>query len=110
MPATCHDAGVIIITGTITIDPAKAKEAADAAREVMAATRQEAGCVSYSFSPDFDDPSTVYITERWADEDAVNAHMATPHLSALMAKMGELGVSAVDLMRYEADDGKPLFG
>jgi quinol monooxygenase YgiN len=68
--------------------PAK-PESADAMREVLttlvAATRQEEGCLSYDLYESAATPGTFVTVERWTGQDALNEHMATPHIAAAIA-------------------------
>jgi quinol monooxygenase YgiN len=91
----------ILVTGTIDFDPAKRDEAIAAVTACMGATRAEDGCEHYAFSGDFADPGRVYVAEQWASQEAMDAHRATPHLAALMAAMGSLGVTGASLTKWE---------
>jgi quinol monooxygenase YgiN len=91
----------IIVTGTIDFDPAKRDEAIAAVTACMEATRAEDGCEHYAFSGDFADPGRMYVSEQWASQEAMDAHMATPHLAALMGAMGSLGVTGASLTKWE---------
>lgn len=98
----------ILVTGTIDIDPAKRDDAIAAAKVVMEATRAEDGCELYAFSADFDDPGRFYVSERWASQAAMDAHMATPHLAEFMGAMGGFGVKAASLTKWEGATGSKL--
>ena len=50
----------------------------------MTATRAEAGNLDYRFSPDLDEPDRFNLIEQWEDEDAMTAHMASPHLAEFL--------------------------
>jgi quinol monooxygenase YgiN len=91
----------IIVTGTIDFDPAKRDEAIAAVTACMEATRAEDGCEHYAFSGDLADPGRMYVSEQWASQEAMDTHMATPHLAALMGAMGSLGVTAASLTKWE---------
>ena len=91
----------IIVTGTIDLDPAKREGFIDAANACMAATRAEDGNEGYAFSADLGDPGRFYVTEQWASQAAMDTHMATPHLAAFMAAMGDFGVTGASLTKWE---------
>ena len=91
----------IIVTGTIDFDPSKRDEAIAAVTACMEATQAEEGCEHYAFSGDFADPGRMYVSEQWASQEAMDTHMATPHLAALMGAMGSLGVTAASLTKWE---------
>ncbi len=91
----------IIVTGTIDFDPHKRDQAIAAVTECMEATRAEEGCEHYAFSGDFADQGRMYVSEQWASQDAMDTHMATPHLAALLGKMGDFGVTSASLTKWE---------
>jgi quinol monooxygenase YgiN len=98
----------IIVTGVIDLDPAKRDDAIAAMVDCMEATRAEEGNDGYVFSADVSDPGRFHIVEHWASAAAMDAHMGTPHLAALMGKMGELGVTRASLTKWEGATGSKL--
>lgn len=98
----------IIVTGTIDFDPAKRDLAVEAVVACMAATRAEDGNEAYVFAFDVEEPARFHVTEQWADQASIDAHMATPHLAALMGQMGELGVTAVSLTQWTGAEASKL--
>lgn len=91
----------IIVTGVIDLDPAKRNDAIAAVTECMEATRAEEGCEHYAFSGDFADPGRFYVSEQWASQAQMDAHMATPHLATFLGAMGSFGVTAASLTKWE---------
>ncbi|MET0182972.1 MAG: putative quinol monooxygenase [Caulobacterales bacterium] len=68
---------MIIIAGTLKIAPGLSRE--DVAEQFGAgivATRQEPGCLAYSFSIDILDETVVHIYEVYKDAAAVAEHRA----------------------------------
>lgn len=68
--------------------PAQA-ESADAIRSALTtlaeATRQEEGCLSYDLFESASTPGTFVTVERWTDQAALEAHLATEHVAAAFA-------------------------
>ena len=91
----------IIVTGVIDLDPAKRDDAVAALNDCMEATRTEDGCEHYAFSGDLTDPGRFYVSEQWASQAAMDAHGASPHLAALLGKMGTLGVTSASLTKWD---------
>ena len=91
----------ILVTGTIDFDPAKREEAIAAVNTAVEATLAEEGCEGYVFSGDLNDPGRFYIAEQWASQEAMDAHMQTPHLAALMASWGNVGVTGASLTKWD---------
>ncbi len=101
---------MIVIAGHIQIDIAQRDNATAAALKVMEATRQEEGCISYTFSADLDDESVFHIFEEWESQEALGAHFATPHMAEFQKKMGGFGVKDAKIRRYEIESVGPLGG
>lgn len=101
---------MLVIAGHIRLDPAKREEANAAALDVMAATREEPGCISYTFSADLSDASQFHIFEEWESQEALDAHFKTAHMAVFQGKMGGLGVSEMAIQRYEVSSVGPLGG
>ena len=99
---------MLVIAGHIRIDPAKRPLAEDAAREMMQATRREAGCLAYVFSADLGDPGLFHLFEEWESQAALEAHFASPHMAAFQAAVGGLGVKRVAIQRYEVSSVGPV--
>lgn len=99
---------MIIVSGTLTIDPAKIDRAKELTSTLVAATLQEAGCAQYGYWQSLEQPGVIRVFEQWADEDALNTHMGTPHMAEFMGSVGELGITAVDIIRYEVTSSSKL--
>ena len=95
---------MIIISGTVSLDPAKTETFHAALQPLVTATRAEAGNVSYGFYADPFEAGTYRIFEEWADQDAVDAHMGSDHMAAFMGQMGDFGVTGIDLSSYQGSD------
>lgn len=101
---------MLVIAGTISLDPAKREDAIAAAREMMTATQAEPGCISYTFSADLSDDGTFRLFEEWQDQAALDAHFQAPHMAAFQAKMGGFGIRGMDVKRYEVSSVGPIGG
>ena len=66
-----------------------AEKAFAAARQAVAATVKEDGCISYDVHQSVSDPSRLVLVERWASRDALSHHLDTPHLKAWRAAGAE---------------------
>ena len=58
------------------------------AERLVAASRAEAGNVSYGLYASADAPERVACLEEWKDEAAVEAHNATPHFTEICPALG----------------------
>jgi quinol monooxygenase YgiN len=100
---------MIVIAGTIRLDPAKRDEAFAAAREIMTETHKEPGNVAYAFSSDLADDSLIHIFEEWESQEALDFHFKTPHMAAFQKTVGGLGVKEMNLKKYVVESTGPVF-
>jgi quinol monooxygenase YgiN len=100
---------MIIIAGTISFDPAKASELESGFDAMQAETLKEDGCLGYDLYFDRKTTGKVLVFERWADDNALAGHMASPHMKAFGAVMGAVGITGVDMKKYSGATEGPLF-
>jgi|TARA_Y100000022_G_scaffold62509_1_gene53650 quinol monooxygenase YgiN len=74
---------------------------AEAAKAVVAATRQEDGCEWYGIASDVTDPCVVWISEQWASQAHLDAHLKTPHVAAFLEACAALEILDMEVRRYE---------
>ena len=91
---------MIVIAGSVAVRPDRREEAVRVARTMAAATRGEAGCQTYRFSADLDDPNRFLIFEEWESEEALATHFQTPHMAAFREALPGLLAGAPSLKRY----------
>ncbi len=77
----------------------KVKEGAGKAFEAsfakaITATRKEEGNLAYDLNRDTQDPSRYLIYERWKNLAALEAHLKTPYLKALLAELPKIADGA----------------
>lgn len=87
------------VVARIKVKPGMEKEALEALRGLVAATRQEEGCICYILHRSTDDPSQFVFYENWAGKEALQRHMESPHFLAWRARAADLleGPSEVTL-------------
>ncbi len=61
------------------------------AQELAKLSLQEDGCVAYDVFQSTTRPDVLMICETWAKAESLAAHEATPHFSALVGKMQDMG-------------------
>lgn len=92
---------MLIVAGTITVNAAKRAEADSAFAVMREATLKEPGCIEYQAYTDRGDPGVVFMFEKWKDQAALDAHFASPHMAEFGAALGGLGVTGMDVKKYE---------
>ncbi len=97
----------ILITGTFDCDPDKRDILIEAAKAIMAITIEEAGCELYAITADLGDTARLHISERWADEESLAAHMKGAHLKDFGRAMRDTGATA-SITRWDGAEAKKL--
>ncbi|WP_349295125.1 antibiotic biosynthesis monooxygenase (plasmid) [Thioclava sp. 'Guangxiensis'] len=70
---------------TIICQPGTRENILERAPAAQAATRAEAGCLSYDFFTCTDDPDKLVFVESWVDEAAHAFHMEQSHTKDFIA-------------------------
>jgi len=99
---------MLIIAGTLRLDPSNREAAIEAASEMMAETAKEDGCVSYVFSADFADPGLFHLFEEWESEAHLKAHFVVPHMEVFQQQLAVLGPVERNIFRYDASGKQTL--
>jgi len=63
-------------------------------------TRQEAGAIKYELLQNQSDPTDLTFVEEWVSAEALDNHLASPHLQAAVAKLEGLVAAPPDIRRY----------
>jgi len=70
--------------------PGKEEALREVLRGLIGPTKKEAGCVQYDLHVDNDDPKHFLFYENWTSRALLDAHLASPHLQAFIARQDEL--------------------
>jgi quinol monooxygenase YgiN len=92
----------IVVVGSFTAQPGKETEAAEAFEALMAPTHAEDGCILYALHQGAEDPRRLAFVERWSSREALAAHLASPHIQAVLARAPELFSDGGDIVVYNA--------
>jgi quinol monooxygenase YgiN len=99
---------MLIVAGEIVVEEGAVDAVREALRTMETETRKEAGCLTYAFSTDVNDPTMVRIFERWESDGALAAHMKTPHMAAFGASVAKIQPKSVNVAAYAVDREVPL--
>ena len=92
---------MIIIAGSVTVDPEQRAAALEAGRTLMQETRALKGCVDYVWSADPAVPDRIYVYERWEREADLAAHLAGPLYIAMRDTIASHGLRGADVAKFE---------
>ena len=94
----------VTVIALIHAKPGKEAETRNVLESLLAPTRAEAGCINYDMHQSTDDPARFMFHENWTSKQALDQHLATPHLKAFMQKEPEILVKPVDITLWEKSD------
>ena len=82
---------MVTIIFRMKIKEGKDEQALESLRQMVDSVQaQEPGALAYIFHRSQQDPSELVLFEVYADDDAFQAHMQTPHMGELRASLPEL--------------------
>jgi quinol monooxygenase YgiN len=86
--------------------PGKESELRQALIGLIEPTRREAGCVQYDLHVDHETPRHYFFYENWTSKERLDAHLASPHLGAFVARAGELLAEPLRIVLATRVDGE----
>jgi quinol monooxygenase YgiN len=92
---------VLVVIATLAGKPERRADIAAALAKAAATIRGDAGCLSYSFSVDVEDPDRFLSVETWEDKASLDAHFTQPHIGELFAAIGDALAGPADIKTYE---------
>ena len=94
---------MLLIVGTIRLPPANLERARPAMKQMVEASRAEAGCLAYSYAVDILDSALIHIIEAWSDRPSLDRHFASAHIAAWRAHGLSLGITDRNLTLYDGE-------
>lgn len=78
----------------------KYREALDAALPLVAASREDEGCISYDCFESATRPDVFLICETWKGKSELEAHMQTPHFKEYVGIMEACGLLKLEQFEF----------
>ncbi|MCP3986512.1 MAG: antibiotic biosynthesis monooxygenase [bacterium] len=100
---------MIIIAGTVDVDPEQREAALSSGCVHMVETRKLPGCLDYVWSADPLTPGRIYVYERWQDQATLAAHFESPHFPAMRDTIAAHGIRGVDVAKVEVGRVEPVY-
>jgi len=91
----------VTVVATFRARPGKEAELRAALMGLLAPTRQEAGCVNYDLHQSPEDPAKFLFHENWSSKAALDAHLKSAHVKALLPRVEELCVAFPEIKIWE---------
>jgi quinol monooxygenase YgiN len=99
---------MLIIAGTITVNPEDREQFLALRHETVARARQMKGCLDYAFSADIVDPSCVRLFERWESEDDVAAWMVAHRSDPQPTDQPKVPIQRMDFLKHQISSTGPI--
>ncbi len=90
----------IVVVGSIKARPGKEDETREALGGLLAPTHAEDGCILYSLHQGAADTTRFAFVERWESQEALDAHLGSDHIAAVLARADELLSEPPDIVVY----------
>ena len=98
---------MLLVTARITTQPGAKDQLLPAAHRMVAATRQEDGCLSYELLESTESPDSYVMLETWRDRAALDQHMAAPAMAAFSGTAGP-HLTGVEITLHEVSSSGPM--
>ena len=96
--------------GRVRCDAANRDALVEALTEMQDESRREEGCIRYGFFAAVEDPLSFVAVEEWADREALDRHLAEPHLQEFAGKLLELVSERPEVAIHEVAGTSPFPG
>ncbi len=100
---------MIVIAGTIEIDPAQREIALGKAQPHIDGALTQPGCEAYTWAADLNSPGRIEVFERWTSEADLAAHFEGTHYKSMLATLGAHGLRSADVSKYRVDLREPVY-
>jgi quinol monooxygenase YgiN len=91
----------ITVTATFQARPGKEAQLRAALIGLLAPTRKEAGCVNYDLHQSPEDSAKFLFHENWTNKAALDVHLQSAHVKALLPRVEELCVAFPEIRIWE---------
>ena len=100
---------MVIVAGTLKVDPDQRDAFIAGRMDGMRVTRAEPGCLEYTFSADPTDPGRIMLMERWASQQDLAAHLAAAKARP-PSSGGAVKPKGASVFVYDVTGERPLGG
>jgi len=94
-------AKTVTVVATFLSKPGKEDELKQALIGLVAPTRKEDGCLNYDLHQLPDQPAQFLFHETWISKELLDAHLKSPHVMALLPRVGELCAASPEIKIWQ---------
>ncbi len=99
---------MIVVVGRVQTDASKRAELIRVGQAVAAASRTEAGCISYSLYESTESSDEFVFVEEWENDEALQSHFKTAHIAEFMQAIPATLVAPPDVRFHEISSSRDL--
>ncbi len=94
---------MLIVAGTVRLKTGTLEDVRPHMDKMLAASRAEPGCITYSYALDVQDAELVRVFEEWHSKEDLDLHFQTPHMAEWREALGEIGIVERKIKAYTID-------
>jgi quinol monooxygenase YgiN len=98
----------VVVIGSMRFSPANVAAVLPHLRALVAATREQDGCIAYDAGEDIFDPGLIRFSEIWPDADTLARHLTAPHIAPWREVARSLGVSERSFTAFDASGARAV--
>lgn len=91
----------ITVIATFQARPGKESELRIVLISLLALTRKETGCVNYDLHQSPEEPAKFLFYENWTSKAALDAHLQSAHVKALLPRLDDLCTAFPEIKVWE---------
>ena len=84
----------------IQVSEANRAQVLDAAKDLVAQSLKDNGCVAYDIFESATRPDVLMICETWADQPSLDAHQKSAHFTTLVPRIESLGEMKLEKFEF----------
>lgn len=97
---------MLIVTGYMHVDPADLAQFTTELKALAVNTRKRPGAIAYDAAVDDPQSGRLLISERWADQPALSAHLRAEDTIAFISRWG--GKMRGEIRKYDATNERDI--
>jgi len=95
---------MVLVIGSVVVQPGRLREAIALSQEHVARSRKEPGCKAHAVYQDTENPDRLVFVEQWSDQAALAQHFKVPASRAFVKALSASAVGAPSMTIYEAEE------
>lgn len=95
---------MIVVTAKMKLKSGIKEEFILKSQDLINATRDEEGCLSYRLYSDTDDPNVLIMLEFWKDMDSLDSHSESEHFKNFGNILDQYLDDEIEITKFQAEE------